>query len=463
MTNAGFVSQLVVPGVGAMAGRSEQAGRKTEEGEFSDLLSKFAGGKEQTALGDQSSEGEAERPQADRPLGERQKVLSWLAGNAEAWQAERAVGSGDAEQDITPSTIVGVLAQAVELLPAAAPAGVPKATASQAPGARVPLPADMAGGQPVMPNDETLEPQPPLEVTADITVLKKEAHLAPRSAASGSLAEWAAGMLGAGKGRVAGPAPQSAMPIAEPDVALSTGLPAEEKPQGVSSVAVSPSRAAYPGPGMKHGESPVPVPVHSRVARETLAAVEAEPIAMRMAPTGGSEQVPTPVQLIASRVLQEAPGAAPSAGTAARAATSQQPLMPPAKVLHIQLQPAEMGTVTLRMSLKDRTLRLEVEVGNAETGRMIQKDREALSSLLRSAGYLVDGLDVRIADSANAGTPTGSGQSATQMQGGGQSQADARSPDAHSREGSPRHHSGDKGRNTHDQAVEADRSGGIFV
>jgi hypothetical protein len=60
------------------------------------------------------------------------------------------------------------------------------------------------------------------------------------------------------------------------------------------------------------------------------------------------------------------------------------------------------------MSLKDQTLRLEVEVGNAETGRMIQNDRDALSTLLRSAGYLVDGLDVRIVDPANTGTQTGS-------------------------------------------------------
>ena len=184
---------------------------------------------------------------------------------------------------------------------------------------------------------------------------------------------------------------------------------------------------------------------------------------MRVAPSGSGEQVPTPVQVIAGRVLQEASGTAPATATTAPATSPQHALMTPAKVLHIQLQPAELGIVTLRMSLKDQTLRLEVEVGNAETGRMIQNDRDALSTLLRSAGYLVDGLDVRIVDPANTGTQTGNGQSTTQMQGGGQSQADARSSDTHQREGSPRDQSGDKGRNTHDQAVETDRRGGIFV
>jgi chemotaxis protein MotD len=461
MTNAGFVSQPVVSGVGAVAGRPEQAGRKTDEGEFSDLLSRFGGRKEQTALGDPSLEAEAERPR-----GELQKVLSWLAGNAEALEGDRAIGNGATEHESAPNTegaLASVVAQVAGLPSVAGPTAVPKSTASQGPGTTVPLPADVAGEQPIMPSDEALEPPPVLEVTADITVLKRETHVAPGSAASGSLAEWAASMLGSGKGRVGGgTALQSAIPTAEPDVALSTGLPPGEKPQAVSSVAISPLRAAHAGTGMKQAESDIPFPAGA--AGDALPdAAEAEPIAMRVAPSGSSEQAPSPVQLIAARVLQEASGAAPSTATAAPATTPQQALMSPAKVLHIQLQPAELGTVTLRMSLKHQTLRLEVEVGTAYTARLIQNDRDALSTLLRTAGYLVDGLDVRIVDPANAGPATGNGQSATQMQGGGQPQADARSSDAHSREGSPRHQSGDKGNNRHDQPVEADRRGGVFV
>ncbi len=467
MTNAGFVSQLVAPVPGAMAGRSEQSGRRADEGEFSDLLSKFTDGKDHPLMDDQGVEGDARGPQAERTVGERQRVLGWLAGGGEGWTADHAIGIDSPEHSAPPNTagsIVSLVAQVVGLPPVPQQTAGPNAPAPQRAVASVPLPAALADGQPAMPNDEALEPTPtPVqEVAVEATVIKRETHIAPGSAASGSLGEWAASRLGAGKGRAAEPAVPSAMPTAEPDVALSADLPAGERPQNVTSVAIAPLRAVHPGPGMKQGESPVPVPADA--AGEALPeAVETEPIAIRMMPSGSGEQGPTPVQLIAARILQEAAATAPATATAAPVPSPRHALVTPTKVLHIQLQPAELGTVTLRMSLKDQTLRLEVEVGSAETGRMIQNDRDALSSLLRSAGYLVDGLDVRISDPVNAGMQSGSGQPATQMQGGGQSQADARSSDTYPRDGSPRGRSGDKDRDAHDQAVEADRRGGIFV
>ena len=72
------------------------------------------------------------------------------------------------------------------------------------------------------------------------------------------------------------------------------------------------------------------------------------------------------------------------------------------KVLHIQLQPDGLGTVTIRMSVKDQALRLDLEVGRGETAHLIQRDRETLSALLRSAGYMIDGVDVRVADPSGA-------------------------------------------------------------
>ena len=114
---------------------------------------------------------------------------------------------------------------------------------------------------------------------------------------------------------------------------------------------------------------------------------------------------------------------------------------PAAKVLHIQLQPDGLGTVTIRMSVKDQSLRLDLEVGRGETAHLIQRDRETLSALLRSAGYLIDGVDVRIADPAGANAQTGSGQANTPMQGGGQSgssQAEGRSPGERSQDGGRR-------------------------
>ena len=52
------------------------------------------------------------------------------------------------------------------------------------------------------------------------------------------------------------------------------------------------------------------------------------------------------------------------------------------KVLHIRLQPADLGTVTIRMSLKDDALELHLEAARSETAQVIGKDKEALSHLL---------------------------------------------------------------------------------
>ncbi len=70
----------------------------------------------------------------------------------------------------------------------------------------------------------------------------------------------------------------------------------------------------------------------------------------------------------------------------------------PVKVLLIQLQPADLGTVTVRMSLKDDALELHIEASQQETAQRLQQDQDSLSKVLRSAGYLVDGVAIRVAE-----------------------------------------------------------------
>ena len=141
------------------------------------------------------------------------------------------------------------------------------------------------------------------------------------------------------------------------------------------------------------------------------------------------------------------------------------------KVLHIQLQPEGLGTVTIRMSVKDQALRLDLEVGRGETAHMIQRDRETLSALLRSAGYMIDGVEVRVADAGGASAQSGNGQANTPMHGGGQSgssQAEGRSPGERSQDGRPQNERGNNafgnGRNGEDeQARHTARSGGVYI
>ena len=98
------------------------------------------------------------------------------------------------------------------------------------------------------------------------------------------------------------------------------------------------------------------------------------------------------------------------AGPAAAPTPSTQ--SQPVKVVTIQLNPAELGTLTVRISLRNDALELQVETSRRDTARMVEADRDALSSLLRSAGYHVEAVTVRAveqpAPAMAAGTAAGS-------------------------------------------------------
>ena len=135
---------------------------------------------------------------------------------------------------------------------------------------------------------------------------------------------------------------------------------------------------------------------------------------------------------------------------------------PAVKVMHLQLQPVGMGVVTIRMSVKDNALRLDLEVGRGETAQLIQRDRETLSALLRSAGYVIDGLEVRVADPSSVQIQN---NQAYLMQGGQQSGSSQ--PEARSSGGRPQNERGGNAfGNGHGQDEHADhsaRSSGVYI
>lgn len=145
-------------------------------------------------------------------------------------------------------------------------------------------------------------------------------------------------------------------------------------------------------------------------------------------PSPDDIQPPTarPAQQIADGILAEAGSAA--AGTERANLASDQPGMKPVlKVLHIQLQPADLGTVTVRMELKDAELSLQVEADRAETVDMIRNDQDTLSKLLRSAGYSLDAASVRVieVDRSAASQQAGQGGAQSSFQSSPQSQSGA--------------------------------------
>ncbi len=73
-----------------------------------------------------------------------------------------------------------------------------------------------------------------------------------------------------------------------------------------------------------------------------------------------------------------------------------KPALSKLKVLHIQLQPETLGTVTVRMELRANALELHVDAARAETAELIQRDREVLSSILRAAVYSADDAQIKV-------------------------------------------------------------------
>jgi chemotaxis protein MotD len=131
----------------------------------------------------------------------------------------------------------------------------------------------------------------------------------------------------------------------------------------------------------------------------------------------------SPAQQIADRIATEA--AAFENADRVGAPPDQPSLKPALKVLQIQLQPADLGTVTVRMELKESGLKLHVEVDRTETADIIRSDQDTLSKLLRAAGYGIDPGSIRIVEGDRTVTPSQAGQQGAQtnLQSSSQSQS----------------------------------------
>ncbi len=156
-----------------------------------------------------------------------------------------------------------------------------------------------------------------------------------------------------------------------------------------------------------------------------------------------------PAQQIAGRIAAEATSAPEFAERADMAPPMQQGMKPALKILQIQLQPADLGTVTVRMELKDTELTLHVEADRKETADLIRNDRDTLTNLLRSAGYNVDTGSVRIMDDRTLSSQQPGQQGAqTNLQSSAQSQSGASDRQGHAQRGGTGTNGGDTGHQT---------------
>ena len=125
-----------------------------------------------------------------------------------------------------------------------------------------------------------------------------------------------------------------------------------------------------------------------------------------------SGAVPGPTQQIASRITTEI--SAFEVVDRVQTEPNQVAGKSVLKILHIQLQPAELGTVSIRMELREGGLELHVEAAKAETADIIRGDKDTLSNLLRSSGYNVDANSIRVAEGDRTAASQQAGQQGAQ-------------------------------------------------
>ncbi len=97
------------------------------------------------------------------------------------------------------------------------------------------------------------------------------------------------------------------------------------------------------------------------------------------------------------------------------------------KVLSIELKPANLGSVTVRIALKDNAITVHLETQQREALTAIDREKEALVGALAAAGYSVDGITTGQQSDAGRllqGLSTGLGDAGSSAsRGGAQGQA----------------------------------------
>lgn len=126
-----------------------------------------------------------------------------------------------------------------------------------------------------------------------------------------------------------------------------------------------------------------------------------------------------------------------AAAAAADAGTSAQG---PLRILQIQLSPAALGNVTVKIGLQDGAVRVQMEAETPQVVHALRHDQAALVSMLRSAGLSVDPGSVDVTQAmqhgqTHMGTSTGGEGAAASAQGGGGDARDSGARGERSRDG----------------------------
>ncbi len=128
----------------------------------------------------------------------------------------------------------------------------------------------------------------------------------------------------------------------------------------------------------------------------------------------------SPVQQIVTAVGKELVAANEPAGTEAapRPSEPSRHSTGPLKVLHVKLEPEDLGAVVLKMRLVDKSLELEVVASRQETADLLAKDRDMLTRALRGSGYAADVVAISTSTTPDGGQQSGDGRAGAQASSG---------------------------------------------
>ncbi|ACB78790.1 flagellar hook-length control protein [Methylorubrum populi BJ001] len=339
-----------------------------------------------------------------------------------------------------------------------APAAHASVSGSAAPAdtARAPTPGDPVVASPVPPATPDLGPNHAAEPAAQPTAVAAamqaaDAHRSATGRARAALRDDPAEPAGAAPTALPPSDAATSADLTEPAAvvqpgnggAVRRGPEPAERPAGLARSEPASERAAATMPrveadaargasaGTDSTEAPRPERLHADPTPQAAANAAANATAPLPAPPPAS-----PLRQIVDAVAAQLPAAPVSQARPLPTSAEAGPL----KILTLQLHPAELGSVLVRMRLQDGRLEMSLRTSREETAERLRKEGDLLSGLLREAGYEPEAVTIQ-AGSTGPGESGARGQgfAAFGSQGGQQDrQPGAATPDQSGRRPSPR-------------------------
>lgn len=110
------------------------------------------------------------------------------------------------------------------------------------------------------------------------------------------------------------------------------------------------------------------------------------PPVMRASPF---QQVVEPIRQAVDELLS-----ARSQATAETDSSKPGEISSPTKILHLELRPVELGSLTVKMRLTQGGMEIRIEADKAETARMLANDKDALREVVKKSGFSVDAVSI---------------------------------------------------------------------